>query len=86
MKTRNLLGAAMLLACMASATFAAPAAKTYQVTGPVIEVTDTKIVVQKGDDKWEVVRDPSTKVAGTVKVGDKVTVEYRMIATSITTK
>ena len=32
------------------------AAKTYQVTGPVLEVTDTKIVVQKGSEKWEIDR------------------------------
>lgn len=32
--------------------WAAPLA-SYQVTGPVLEVTDTKIVVQKGNEKWE---------------------------------
>ena len=29
-----------------------PQAKTYQVTGPVLELTDTTIVVQKGEEKW----------------------------------
>ncbi|OGI51534.1 MAG: hypothetical protein A3E57_09000 [Candidatus Muproteobacteria bacterium RIFCSPHIGHO2_12_FULL_60_33] len=62
---------------------ASPLAMAYQVTGPVLEVTDSKIVVQKGKEKWELARDAGTKVTGSVKVGDKVTVEYRMTATSI---
>ena len=31
--------------------------KTYQVTGPVLEIKDDIIVVQKGKDKWEIARD-----------------------------
>ena len=62
---------------------ASPLAMAYQVTGPVLEVTDSKIVVQKGKEKWELARDAGTKVTGSVKVGDKGTVEYRMTATSI---
>lgn len=60
--------------------------KTYQVTGPVVDVNDNVIVVKKGKDNWEIVRDASTKVKGDVKKGEKVTVEYRMTATSITAK
>jgi hypothetical protein len=58
----------------------------YQVTGPVLEVTDTKIVVEKDKEKWEIARDASTKVNGNVKKGDKVTVEYNMTASKITVK
>jgi hypothetical protein len=65
---------------------AEPAAKTYQVTGPVLELTETKIVVQKGDEKWEVARDAETKVTGELKVGAKVTIEYRMVATKASVK
>lgn len=36
---------------------AAPQAKTYQVTGEVLELTDTTIIVQKGEDRWQVARD-----------------------------
>ena len=61
-------------------------AKTYQVTGPVLEVSNDMIAVQKGKDRWEIARDPSTKVTGTPKVGDKVTIEYRMTATSVEIK
>ncbi len=63
-----------------------PAAMAYQVTGPVLDVTDTTIVVQKGNEKWEIARDKDTKVTGAVKKGDKVTIQYRMIATSIESK
>lgn len=64
------------------------ATKTYQVTGPVVDVNDNSIVVEKGKEKWEIGRDASTKVKGadTVKKGDRVTVEYRMSATSIDVK
>jgi hypothetical protein len=58
----------------------------YQVTGPVLEVTDTKIVVQKGKEKWEIARTPQTKVTGDLKVGSKVTVEYTMAAKSVDVK
>jgi RNase P/RNase MRP subunit p29 len=64
----------------------APAAMAYQVTGPVLEVTDSTIVVEKDKEKWEIARDKSTKVSGDVKKGDKVTVQYRMTATSIEVK
>lgn len=59
---------------------------TYQVTGPVLEVTDTKIVVQKDNEKWELARTPETKVAGDLKLGGKVTITYTMTAKSVTAK
>jgi hypothetical protein len=65
--------------------WAAPQA-SYQVTGPVLELTDTKIVVQKGDEKWELARTPDTKVTGALKVGSKVTINYTMTAKAITLK
>ncbi len=58
----------------------------YQVTGPVVEVTDTKIVIQKDDGKWQIARDAATKGRGDIKVGEKVTVEYKMIAVDIEVK
>lgn len=62
------------------------AAKTYQVTGPVLEVTDSKIVVEKGKDKWEIDRTAATKVTGDLKVGEKVTIEYTMSAATVEVK
>jgi len=68
-------------------TFAfAGAVKTYQVTGPVLEVTDDMIAVQKGKDRWEIARTADTKVTGDLKVGAKVTIEYRMTATKVEAK
>lgn len=58
----------------------------YQVTGPILEVTDSMIAVQKGKDRWEIARDSSTKTSGEMKVGDKVTVHYTMTAKEIEVK
>jgi len=79
----SLLAAASL--ALSSAAFAA-GAKTYQVTGPVLEVTDSMIAVQKGKDRWEINRDANTKVTGDLKVGEKVTVTYTMSASDVEVK
>jgi hypothetical protein len=79
----------LILACafmfVATMAFAAGPNK-YQVTGPVLEIKGDVIVVQKGNDKWEVSRDAATKVSGDLKVGSKVTIEYKMTATKIEVK
>ncbi|HET7157552.1 MAG TPA: hypothetical protein VFI62_01055 [Burkholderiales bacterium] len=77
--TRFIAGFAVLM-------LASPVAMAYQVTGPVIDVTDTKIVVEKDKEKWEIARDKDTKVTGDVKKGGRVTVQYKMTATSIEAK
>src|SRR4051812_49749342 len=69
-----------------TAGYAFAATRTYQVTGPVLEARPDAVVVQKGTEKWEIARDSSTKVTGDLKVGAKVTVEYRMTAASIEVK
>jgi hypothetical protein len=69
--------------------YAAPARaadKEYQVTGPVLEVTDASITVQKGKEKWQLARTKDTKVTGDLKVGAKVTIMYTMTATSVEAK
>lgn len=58
----------------------------YQVTGPVLEVRDDALVVQKGNEKWEIARDKATGISGDLKVGSKVTVFYTMKATKIEVK
>jgi hypothetical protein len=58
----------------------------YQVTGPVLEVRDDAIVVQKGSEKWEIARDKATTIAGDLKVGSKVTVYYTMQASKVEVK
>lgn len=62
------------------------AGKTYQVTGPVLEVTDSKVIVEKGKEKWEIEKSAATKVTGDLKVGSKVTIEYTMSAAKIEVK
>lgn len=71
---------------LAFAATASAAPKTYQVTGPVLEVNALMIVVQKGKDRWEVARTADTKVTGELKVGAKVTIEYTMTATTVEVK
>ncbi len=60
--------------------------KSYQVTGPVLEITNDVITVQKGKEKWQIARDKDTKVKGDLKVGAKVTIEYTMKATAVEVK
>jgi hypothetical protein len=60
--------------------------KSYQVTGPVLEMNDNMIAVQKGKDRWEIARDSSSKVPNDLKVGDKVTITYTMTAKDVELK
>ena len=84
MKKRLALMLGLLLAT--SMAFAA-GPKTYQVTGPVLEIKGDVIVVEKGGaEKWEIAKDAVTKVNGDLKVGSKVTVEYTMTAKKIEVK
>ena len=88
MKVATLIRAGLLSLAAAAAVPGAARAestKTYQVTGPVLEVTDSTITVQKGKEKWQLARDKETK-GPEVKVGDKVTIEYSMTAKNIESK
>lgn len=78
----------LLLAIISIGTggFSLAGPRTYQVTGPVLAVTDDAVTVQKGADKWEIARDAKTKITGELKVGAKVTIEYTMAATSVEVK
>jgi hypothetical protein len=75
--------AAVLFVLVVVLTMTALAAtKTYQFTGVVKTVQGDTFTVQKSaTETWEFSKDSSTK--GTPKVGDKVTVKYRMVATDI---
>jgi hypothetical protein len=82
---KQLLGLLMGSLFLASvATAAGP--KDYQVTGPVLDLSDDVITVQKGNEKWEVGRDKSTKIDGDLKKGSKVTIHYKMNATKVEVK
>jgi hypothetical protein len=58
--------------------------KSYQVTGPVLTINGDIITVQKGQDKWDLIKTADTQVTGTLAVGTKVKIEYKMVATKIT--
>ncbi|MDX1921802.1 MAG: hypothetical protein SFW65_01550 [Alphaproteobacteria bacterium] len=77
---KSLALAAVLTVGVASSAFA------YQVTGPILELTDSKIVVQKGKEKWEIARTGATEIPVDAKVGDKVTIEYGMTAEKVEMK
>ncbi len=64
-------------------------AKTYQVTGPVLSINESTIVIEKEkgkNERWEVARDSASKVPADLKVGDKVTIKYQMMATEVKVK
>ena len=77
MKRSIAVAAGMLLAATAYA---------YEVTGPVLDVNDKEVVVEKGKEKWRIKRDKDTKVSGDLKKGSKVTVEFDMTASNIEVK
>jgi hypothetical protein len=64
----------------------AAGAKSYQVTGPVTEVSADSVTVQKGKELWQIAVPKGTKGAEGLKKGDKVTVYYSMTATEIENK
>ncbi len=82
---KRLLGSLIAALFVAGAAMAA-GPKDYQVTGPVLDVKDDVIIVQKGTDKWEIGRDKDTKINGDLKKGSKVTIHYKMTAASVDVK
>jgi len=83
---KHFLLLALVLAGLVSFTPAWADDHSYQVTGPVLAVTDTSITVKKGSSPWTVSRDASTQVTGDLKVGSKVTIKYHMVADTVTAK
>ena len=77
---------ATVAAILFTQIYAGAAVRTYQVTGPIVEVTKDSIVLLKGKEKWEIAKDAATKVTGNLKVGNKVTIEYRMAAATAEAK
>ncbi len=78
---RVLAPAAFLL--FASGAFALD---DFQVTGVVKEKTADTITVMKGKERFEIGIDKDTKMTGEAKVGEKVTIKYKMHASSIEAK
>jgi hypothetical protein len=78
------LRVALVSSLFAVSAFAA-GPKSYQVTGEVVDLTDEVVTVLKGKEKFEIARG-EVKAEGELKKGAKVTVEYKMTATSVTVK
>ena len=54
----------LIVLLMLSATAAwAAGPKTYQVTGPILEIKGDVLVIEKGNEKWEVARDAAPRWA-----------------------
>ncbi len=81
----RLISTTFIALFIAGSVFAA-AEKTYQVTGPILEVTDSTIIVDKKGEKWEVSKDAASVVHGELKKGAKVTIKYKMVATDVEVK
>ena|ERR1700736_2903134 len=83
MKTKTTLSLIAAMSFIFSDVAFCAGGKTYQVTGTVVEVTTTKIVVQKGTERMELDVGPETKLRGEVKAGDKVKITYTMNASQV---
>lgn len=84
--TRIAIAGLALAGLMLSGGAQAQTPDKYQVTGQVVEVTDSMIVVMKGKERFEMARDASTKITGDIKVGAKITAKYKITATSVEVK
>jgi hypothetical protein len=82
---RRVIPALALLAVLSAASVSFAAPKNYQFTGSVTAVDTGTLTVQKSaTETWTFSTDAST--TGAPKVGDKVTVTYKMVATTIAIK
>ena len=82
----KLLKTLALCAFLVPAAAFAAGAKSYQVTGKALGITDAFVAVEKGKERWEINRSADAKLPEGLKVGDKVTIYYTMTATSLEAK
>lgn len=75
---------AAVLTLLPFSAFAAPA--PTQITGQLVEITDNTVVIAKGREHLTFARDTATKLPERLKAGSKVTVEYSMMAVSVSEK
>jgi hypothetical protein len=77
------LALTLILVALAFIAGGYAAAKSYQFTGTVKAVDATSMTVEKSaKETWQFELNKDVK-GGTPKVGDKVTVYYKMVATEI---
>jgi hypothetical protein len=81
---RTALTALLIILAFVAGSYAA--AKSYQFTGTVKAVDGTSLTVEKSaKETWQFELNKDVK-GGAPKVGDKVTVYYKMVATEIESK
>lgn len=85
MKTKTTFSL-LAIASLALSSVAFAGGKTYQVTGQVVKVSDSMVVIQNGTQKWEIARDTTSKVKGDLKKGSTATVTYTMHVTAVDVK
>ena len=64
----------------------AAAAATYQKTGVVKQVSADSFTLDLGKEEWRFYTDGATQGKDAVKVGQKLTVTYKQVATKIEPK
>jgi hypothetical protein len=52
----------------------------YQITGRVVAVDSTKIILQSNHQQWVILRNDETKIVGPMRLGSIVTIDYKMLA------
>lgn len=83
---RKLASSLLLAGLMGGASLFGAGAKSYQVTGPVMDIQGEVYTIQKGTELWQINVPKGTKGFENVKKGDKVTIYYTMTATSAEAK
>jgi len=81
---KKLILVLVAITCLAVSNLLAADAKYYRVTGPVLEINPTYIVIQRGEAKLQVVCDKAT--LGDIKAGDYVMIQYQMVAKTVDIK
>ena len=64
----------------------AAAASSYQKTGTVKEIAGDSFTLDLGKEAWRFYTDGSTQGKEALKVGDKVTITYKQVATKVESK
>ena len=85
MRTRTLALVSVGLLAGAVLGFAAAAA-SYQKTGVVKEVAADSFTLNLGKEEWRFYTDGATQGKDAIKVGQKLTVTYKQVATKIESK
>lgn len=63
-----------------------PPTKTRKISGRVVRVDPTVLVVTVGAEQWELAVAPGTKIPSDLQVGSTVVVEYAMAAKAVTVR